>query len=147
MPAVRRRGRLAVALAVAVLIGATVSGMPQEATGAACANPVACENLRPGTPQSVWDVTKGEGTTIQGFADPFSVNVGQAIRFKIESPAASYKIDIYRMGYYGGDGARLEASVAPNISVSQNQPACDTNATTGLIDCSNWGVSASWSSR
>ena len=144
MPAVRRRGRLAVALAVAVLIGATVSGMPQEATGAACANPVACENLRPGTPQSVWDVTKGEGTTIQGFADPFSVNVGQAIRFKIESPAASYKIDIYRMGYYGGDGARLEASVAPNISVSQNQPACDTNATTGLIDCSNWGVSASW---
>jgi hypothetical protein len=139
-----RRGRLAVALAVAVLIGATVSGMPQEATGAACANPVACENLRPGTPQSVWDISKGEGTTIQGFAAPFSANVGQAIRFKIESPAASYKIDIYRMGYYGGDGARLEASVTPDISVSQNQPTCNTNTTTGLIDCSNWGVSASW---
>ena len=87
---------------------------------------------------------QGEGTTIQGFADPFSVNLGGTINFKIESPASSYKIDIYRMGYYGGDGARLITSLTPNISVSQNQPACDTNTTTGLVDCSNWGVSASW---
>ena len=141
---IRRSGRLAIALAVAVLIGTAVSGVPQEATGATCANPVACENLRPGTPQSVWDITKGEGTTIQGFAAPFSVHVGQTIQFKIESPATSYKIDIYRMGYYRGDGARLEARITPNISVSQNQPACNTNTVTGLTDCSNWGVSASW---
>ena len=114
------------------------------ANGATCANPVACENLLPGTPQSVWDIAHGAGTTITGFAAPFSVNVGQTIQFKIESPATSYKIDIYRMGYYGGDGARLEASVTPNISISQNQPACNTNTVTGLTDCSNWGVSASW---
>ena len=72
------------------------------------------------------------------------VNIGQTIQFKIESPATSYKIDIYRMGYYGGDGARLETSITPNISISQTQPACNTNTTTGLTDCSNWGVSASW---
>jgi hypothetical protein len=139
-----RRRRLAFPLAAAILLFATVSGVPQAARGATCANPVACENLLPGTPQSVWDISKGEGTTIQGFAAPFSVNLGGTIQFKIESAATSYKIDIYRMGYYGGDGARLESSVTPNISVSQNQPACNTNTVTGLTDCSNWGVSASW---
>jgi Domain of unknown function (DUF4082)/Bacterial Ig-like domain/Bacterial Ig domain len=89
-------------------------------------------------------VGPGEGTTIQGFADPFSVNIGQAINFKIESPASAYAIDIYRMGYYGGDGARLIASITPSISVSKNQPACNTNTVTGLVDCGNWGVSATW---
>ena len=48
------------------------------------------------------------------------------------------------MGYYGGDGARLITSITPNISVSQNQPACNTNTVTGLVDCGNWGVSATW---
>src|SRR5215469_3964276 len=104
-----RRSRLAFFAAAATLLFAMVTAVPQ-ATGATCANPVACENLLPGTPASVWDINSGEGTTIQGFAAPFSVNVGQTVQFKIESPAASYKIDIYRMGYYGGDGARLEAS-------------------------------------
>lgn len=107
-------------------------------------NPVACENSKTGSPASAWDVGAGEGTTIQGFADPFSVNLGGTVNLKIESPAKSYTIDIYRMGYYGGDGARLITSITPNISVSQHQPSCATNTATGLIDCSNWGVSASW---
>jgi hypothetical protein len=138
-----RRRRVGIAVAVGLAL-ATLAGVPQASGAATCANPVACENLLPGTPQSVWDVGKGEGTTIQGFADSFSVNLGGTVHFKIESPAKSYDIDIYRMGYYGGDGARLVASVTPNISVSQNQPACNTNTATGLVDCSNWGVSASW---
>jgi len=108
-------------------------------------NPIACENSQPGTLKSQWDISSGDGTTIQGFADPFSVNLGGTINFKIESPATSYNIDIYRMGYYGGDGARLITSLTPNIPVSQNQPACSTDRATGLVDCSNWGVSASWS--
>ena len=114
------------------------------AAQASCGNPVACENAMPGTPKSQWDVGPGEGTTIQGFADPFSVNVGQSISFKIKSPATAYAIDIYRMGYYGGDGARLVASITPNIAVSRSQPACTSNAATGLIDCGNWGVSGTW---
>ena len=36
-----------------------------------------------------------------------SVNVGQTINFKIKTPASSYHIDILRLGYYDGDGARL----------------------------------------
>ena len=110
---------------------------------AACGNPIACENQLPGTAQSVWDVTN-PSTTIQGFADPFSVNIGNSINFKIKSPASSYAIDIYRMGYYGGNGARRVTSLTPNISVSQSQPACNTNTVTGLVDCGNWGVSGTW---
>ena len=136
------RRRVIAPLVVALLAATFVVGIP--AAHASCGNPVACENALPGTPQSVWDIGGGDGATIQGFADPFSVNIGQSVNFKIQSPATAYKIDIYRMGYYGGDGARLEASVTPNISVSQHQPACLTNSSTGLIDCGNWGVSATW---
>jgi methionine-rich copper-binding protein CopC len=142
-----RGARLAVA---AILVGCVLFAVPSGPANAASdpcgpsGNAISCENSLPGTPQSVWDVAAGEGATIQGFADPFSVNLGGTENFKIESPAASYSVDIYRIGYYGGDGARLVATVTPNITASQNQPACNTNTATGLVDCSNWGVSASW---
>ncbi|HCU92568.1 MAG TPA: hypothetical protein DHU96_07405 [Actinobacteria bacterium] len=138
-----RMTRLAAGPVVAGLVGALLVIAPGVPAQAACANPVVCENQLPGTPQSVWDVTN-PSTTIQGFADPFSVNAGGSINFKIESPASSYAVDIYRMGYYGGDGARLITSLTPNIPVSQGQPACNTNTVTGLVDCGNWGVSATW---
>src|SRR5215470_1059809 len=61
--------------AVAVVFGAAlvIAPVAPEAQ-AACANPVACENQLPGTPQTVWDIDRSDGKTIQGFADPFSVN-------------------------------------------------------------------------
>ena len=132
------------ALVTLLLAGALLAAAHAVSARAACVNPIVCENQLPGTPQSVWDVSD-YSTAIQGFADPFSVNIGNSINFKIESPASSYKVNIYRMGYYGGDGARLITSLTPNISVSQTQPACSTNTVTGLVDCGNWGVSATWS--
>src|SRR5258708_35837626 len=119
------RGRMTWLLAAPVaasLSGALMAIAPAAPAQAACANPIVCENQLPGTPQSVWDVSS-YSTTIQGFADPFSVNIGNSINFKIKSSASSYKIDIYRMGYYGGDGARLITSLTPNSSGSQSQPA------------------------
>lgn len=143
--------RLSKALRIAIVVGIAgcmlVLVQPGRAKADPCGsggNVIACENSLPGAPSSQWDVSPGEGTTIQGFADPFSVNLGGTVNFKIQSSAASYTVDIYRMGYYGGDGARLITSVTPNISVTQNQPACNTNTATGLVDCSNWGISASW---
>ena len=130
---------------VAVILGGALLAIvpAAHAQAASCANPIVCENQLPGTPQSVWDVSSND-TYIQGFADPFSVNVGGSINFKINTAASSYSIDIYRMGYYGGDGARLITSIPANISVSNSQPACNTNTVTGLVDCGNWGVSATW---
>ncbi len=140
----RLRGRLLAPVSAAVLVGGLLAGYGAPAAQASCANPVACENALPGTPESVWDATGSATSTIYGFADPFSVNIGQTVSFKIKSPATSYKIDIYRMGYYGGNGARLQGSATPNIAVSQAQPACNTNTVTGLVDCGNWSVSATW---
>src|SRR5438270_13986754 len=69
---------------------------------------IAQENQLPGTPQSTWDVSGSGDATLQGFATDISVNQGQAVSFKINDTAnAPYHIDIYRMGYYQDNGARL----------------------------------------
>jgi hypothetical protein len=113
-------------------------------------NPVVCENALPGDPPSDWQVgqsgSAGAGATvgdptIQGFATTMSVNPGDTVSFKI-SATVPYHIDILRLGYYGGNGAR---KVASSLSGTvQSQPACTTDSTTGLIDCGNWSVSAQW---
>jgi hypothetical protein len=110
------------------------------------ANPVVAENCQAGTPQSVWDIN-GQGMgdlTIQGFTTDISVNQGGTIYFKIDTPASVYTIDIYRMGYYGGMGARHITSITPSVHLPQAQPACLSDSTTGLADCGNWSISASW---
>ena len=81
---------------------------------------------------------------IQGFATEISVNQGETVHFKIDTDADDYRLDIYRMGYYGGMGARKVATVQPSAPLPQNQPACLTDPSTGLIDCGNWAISASW---
>jgi hypothetical protein len=50
------------------------------------------------------------------------------------------------MGYYQGNGARkVAAGVLPSATLPQTQPTClSDSAATGLIDCGNWAVSASW---
>src|SRR5258708_13323344 len=69
-----RMTRLLAAPLVAVLAAALLTIAPGAPAQAACANPVACENQLPGTPQSTWDVTN-PSTTIHGFAYPFIVNL------------------------------------------------------------------------
>ncbi len=106
-------------------------------------NEIVVENCQTGSPRSEWDISGAGDTSIQGFATNMSVNRGTSVSFKISTPATSYRIDIYRMGYYGGDGARKVATINPDASLAHNQPACLTNSS-GLVDCGNWGVSASW---
>ena len=108
------------------------------------ANPIACENSKAGNPPSEWDVNGAGDSSIQGFATDISVDQGETVHFKIDTNSDEYRLDIYRMGYYGGDGARKVDSVAPSASLPQNQPSCDEESSTGLIDCGNWEESASW---
>ena len=107
-------------------------------------NPIVCENALTGNLQSEWDVSGVGDPSIQGFATDISVNRGSTISFKVNTNATAYRIDIYRLGYYGGRGARKVATVNPSVSLPQNQPAFVRDATTGLVDCGNWAVSASW---
>ena len=95
-------------------------------------NPVACENAKPGNPSSQWDVNGAGDSTIQGFATEISVAPGVTQTFKIKSTANNYTIDIYRMGYYSGAGARKVATITPSATLPQSQPKCLSNATTGL---------------
>ncbi len=107
-------------------------------------NQIKCENQQPGNPASEWDISGAGDSNIQGFATEISVNRGQTVSFKIDTDATNYRLDIYRMGYYGGLGARKIATVAPSVTLPQTQPSCLSDAPTGLIDCGTWAVSASW---
>ena len=108
------------------------------------ANAVVAENCLTGNPASEWDVSGAGDATLQGYATQISVNRGNTVTFKVDTTAAAYRLDIYRMGYYGGQGARKVASVLPSATLPQAQPACLRDTATGLIDCGNWGASASW---
>ncbi|MET0447298.1 MAG: N,N-dimethylformamidase beta subunit family domain-containing protein, partial [Aeromicrobium sp.] len=107
-------------------------------------NKISCENSKPGTPQSEWDVEGAGDDDIQGFATDISVNVGSRVDFKIDTTASAYSVTIYRTGYYDGDGARQIATVTPSATLPQRQPQCITDVSTEMYDCGNWGVSASW---
>ena len=108
------------------------------------ANAIVAENCLPGNPSTDWDVSGAGDTSILGFATQISVNKGGAISFKVNTNATNYRFDIYRMGYYGGQGARKVASINPSATLPQIQPSCISDASTGLLDCGNWGVSGSW---
>ena len=111
---------------------------------AQCSNPIVCENALAGNPPSEWDITGAGDTNIEGFATDISVNHGQTVRFKVKSTASAYRLDVYRLGYYGGLGARKVATLRPSIALPQSQPACLSDVTTGLTDCGNWAESLAW---
>jgi hypothetical protein len=108
------------------------------------ANQIVCENSQPGTPESQWMIVGSGDPSIQGFATSISVNQGETVHFKIKTDARAYTLDIYRMGYYQGNGARYLTSILPSAQLPQTQPTCLTSSTTGLMDCGNWAESASW---
>ena len=107
-------------------------------------NEIVEENLLPGNPRTEWEISGAGDPSIQGFATDISLNQGGVVEFKIKTGASSYRIDIYRLGWYAGNGARKVATVFPLATLPQSQPACVFDPTTGLLDCGNWDISASW---
>ena len=137
---------LSILTAAGMVFGLTVAPASIAVAEAPCTgNAIVCENLLPGTPDSVWDDQWGSGDdSIQGFATQISVNVGGSVQFKIKTDARAYTIKIYRLGYYQGNGARQITQISPSVTLPQTQPACATDATTEIYDCGTWAVSASW---
>ncbi len=128
-----------------LLLGLSASFASAATNCSIAPNPVVCENQLPGDPSSDWEVDGVGDSTIQGYATSMSVDVGQTISFKIDTPADAYHIDILRLGWYGGDGARIvQSDILPSVTLPQTQPACITSSSTGEIDCGNWAASASW---
>jgi hypothetical protein len=140
---------------------------PVAAQGGQPLNPVQVENQRPGTtrwqsPQLTRRSSLAEQgprprtstraaapaaestwlpPDIHGYPDQPSVNRGGVIRFQVSSdPAKSptWDLEVYRMGWYGGAGARL-VHAAYGLP-SQLQPVPPPDPTTGLI-APNWAAS------
>src|SRR2546425_1150802 len=108
------------------------------------ASPIVLENQQPGSGNwqmllSGFQPADDTVKQIKGYASATSVNKGESITFHVTvTPAQSYTMDVYRMGWYQGLLGRLMQSIGPLQGVAQ--PACPVDADTGLIEC-DWTAS------
>ncbi|MFG3407152.1 N,N-dimethylformamidase beta subunit family domain-containing protein [Streptomyces sp. NPDC048142] len=114
---------------------------PEASTGK---NPVVDENTATGSQE--W-VAGHDGTVaandkaaqIQGYASTTSAGPGESIDFHLWSHTAqACTVAIYRLGHYGGQGARHLVTSDPVDVEARTRPEAD--AATGLIAC-DWPVS------
>jgi hypothetical protein len=98
-------------------------------------NPVQIENAKEGNDD--WDLDNpATNREIEGYASLTSVNRGNTINLFV-STNGDYTIDIYRMGWYGGLGARKMAGPFQKTGTLQQIP---TPTADGLFEC-NWSLS------
>ena len=99
-------------------------------------NPVQTENALPGS--AGWVLTNpATNREIEGYASLTSVNRGNTINFFV-STSGPYTIDIYRMGWYGGTGARkMPGSPITLTGTLQHIPEPTVD---GLFEC-EWALS------
>lgn len=100
---------------------------------------VRTENEKPGTRDwmlltpRIDSASKHRCPWIEGYCSHTSVRAGENIQFFVSTnPASSFTIDIYRMGYYGGDGGRLMAKLGPFEGRTQADPPVEEKR---LRDC------------
>jgi hypothetical protein len=99
-----------------------------------------------GSPRSVADENKQSGTGawrlhsararghISGYVAEESVRPGQTQRVYVDAPRSRWiRVEIYRMGWYGGRGGRLVLS--SRKLKPRHQRACTHDAQTGLVEC------------
>src|SRR5262245_19302820 len=122
--------------AAAALSGCASSPKPAERKGSAAlpSDAIRKENERPGTRDwllqktGVDPATKYRCPWIEGYCSRTSVRAGEEIAFHVSTnPASLFQLDIYRMGYYGGDGARHLLRLGPFPGVTQPEPAIARN--------------------
>src|SRR5205807_5585554 len=85
---------------------------------------VQIENAKPGT--SDWRVSNaGKPGDIEGFADKVSAQQGDTVRLFVTTKDPGYHVVAYRVGYYGGLGAREVWKSAPLPGHVQDAPQRD----------------------
>src|SRR5262249_41619638 len=98
------------------------------------ANPVQTENLKTGT--SSWQLSNAATNhEIEGYASLTSVNRGGQISFFVNTTSASYTLQVFRLGWYGGAGGR--SVLGPITRSATAQPAPIVTTSTWLVEC-NW---------
>ncbi|MFK4577978.1 DUF4082 domain-containing protein [Bradyrhizobium ottawaense] len=125
---------------------ATSGAQTGTATFSDAGNKIVTENQLPGTPKSTWaihgSIANAGDPQIEGFATQISTNAGQTVSFKVDTASSGYTVAIYRLGYYGGNGARLITST--HHAGAANQPAPLFNDPTNTVDAGNWSITDSW---
>jgi hypothetical protein len=88
------------------------------------------ENVKPGTRDWLLTKTRIDPATkyrcpwIEGYCSHTSLRAGETIRFFISTnPPSSFRIDLYRLGFYGGNGGRHVASLGPFSGTAQPDPS------------------------
>jgi hypothetical protein len=82
---------------------------------------IVAENARTG---NAWWVTSAEGAgTIEGYADRVSARVGDTVTLRVNTGAATFHVEAFRMGYYQGIGARRVWTSAELPGLRQPPPA------------------------
>ena len=131
---------LPLTLLVAMLTGAAAS-TPPVGTGASRLAPpppnwVVTENAKPGT--SAWRISPGAIKGIVGYANRTSAKLGESVTLYIDTKAASYHVEAYRLGYYNGLGGRLIWTSPTRTGV--NQPRRTVAAGTNMVEA-RWSPS------
>ncbi len=96
-------------------------------------NPIPGENQKTGSPTWNSGFSKAQGHQLEGYADRVSASAGDTVQLMVASDAArTASWTLYRLGWYGGAGAR--AVLTGNTQVA-GQSTCSNDTTTGLIRC------------
>ena len=95
---------------------------------------IATENARAGTTDwlitqvapvavNVRDDRYQRQRSIEGFVSHASIRAGETLTGYVSTnPAAPYRVDVYRMGWYGGKGGRLMTTLPARPGVIQPEP-------------------------
>jgi hypothetical protein len=90
------------------------------------------ENARPGTGD--WRLDRpATAREIEGYASATSINRGEAILLYVNTAAPSYVLEVFRMGWYQGLGARRVFGPIALAGTEQSMPVMDPAS--GLVDC------------
>ena len=79
-------------------------------------NPIQRENALPGSPG--WRLPEAPPGAVEGYASTITVQPGRRLDFHVATnPPARYRVEVYRIGWYAGVGARRVAC----------SPTCDSS--------------------
>jgi hypothetical protein len=99
---------------------------------------VIAENRRPGS--SAWRITDPGLGFIEGFANYNYAQEGDTVGLYASSDQPSFTAAAYRMGWYGGAGAR-KVWQSPQFR-GTDQPTCPVDHSINMVSCDNWSRSA-----
>lgn len=102
-------------------------------------NRIVEENRRPGTTH--WQLYSiSQQGEVEGYASATSVNAGESIQFHVRSTEPSFRIQIFRLGWYGGLGGRAMTEQLELPGLLHSLPSMEPG--TGMVECT-WPPSLS----